>query len=60
MISELLEPGLTTIELPYIEIGKKGGEKLLNLIDGDDEAESKNWLEMVTGEIVWRNSLKEI
>jgi len=60
MISELLEPGLTTVELPYTEIGRKGGEKLLNLIQYDDEEESKNFLEMVPGEIVWRNSLKQI
>ena len=56
MISELLEPGLTTVELPYTEIGKRGGEKLLNFIQNIEE-DSVNLLERVTCEVVWRNSL---
>jgi LacI family transcriptional regulator len=56
MISELLEPGLTTVELPYTEIGKRGAKKLMNLIQGD-EGESDILLERVTGEVIWRNSL---
>ena len=56
MISELLEPGLTTVELPYTEIGKRGGEKLLNSIQNVEE-DSVNLLERVPCEVVWRNSL---
>ena len=56
MISELLEPGLTTVELPYTEIGKRGAEKLMNLIQGD-EVESDILFEKVPGEVIWRNSL---
>tara|TARA_B100000945_G_C20396161_1_gene604950 strand:+ start:487 stop:1539 length:1053 start_codon:yes stop_codon:yes gene_type:complete len=59
MISELLEPGLTTVELPYTEIGQRGGEKLLSFIEGDEE-ETENFLEMIPGEVVWRNSLDAI
>ena len=59
MISELLEPGLTTVDLPYTEIGKRGGEKLMNLIQGY-EGESDILFERVPGEIVWRNSLVDI
>ena len=59
MISELLEPRLTTVELPYTEIGKRGGEKLLNFIQGDEE-ESEDLLETIPGEVIWRNSVKEI
>ena len=59
MISELLEPGLTTVDLPYTEIGKRGGEKLMNLIQGD-EGESDILFERLPGEIVWRNSLVDI
>ena len=59
MISELLEPRLTTVELPYTEIGKRGGEKLLNFIQGDEE-ESEDFLETVPGEVIWRNSVKKI
>ena len=59
MISELLEPRLTTVELPYTEIGKRGGEKLLNFIKGDEE-ELEDLLETIPGEVIWRNSLKGI
>ena len=59
MISELLEPGLTTVELPYTEIGKRGGEKLLNSIQNIEE-DSVNLLERVPCEVVWRNSLEFI
>ena len=59
MISELLEPRLTTVELPYIEIGRRGAEKLLNFIQGDEE-ESEILLETILGEVIWRNSLEGI
>ena len=60
MISELLEPPLTTVELPYFKMGLKGGQKILNLIRDAEEAKSELLLETISGKVVWRNSVKNI
>ena len=37
-ISQLLEPSLTTIEIPYFEVGSKGAEYLIKIIEGELDA----------------------
>ena len=59
MISELLEPGLTTVELPYAKIGKNGGQKLLKFIRGE-KVNPGSMVENISGKVVWRNSVKKI
>ena len=60
MISELMEPGLTTVELPYIDIGKVGAEILLSTLQGENNFKKHKLKKKIPGKIVWRNSLKQL
>jgi LacI family transcriptional regulator len=67
-ISQLLEPSLTTIEIPYFEVGSKGAEYLIKIIEGELVPEMHNQVfheneilkNSISGKVVWRNSIKEI
>lgn len=54
-IAETLLPPLTTVELPYREMGKRAAEALLALIDGTQEKPREPVL--VPGPVVWRSSV---
>jgi len=55
MISETLYPPLTTVVLPYEEMGKRAGEALLNHLRGDDALFAE--VISVHGPVVWRQSV---
>ena len=66
--SHILEPSLTTIEIPYFEVGSKGSEFLIKIIEGELVSEkhnqgfheNENLINSISGKVVWRNSIKEI
>jgi LacI family transcriptional regulator len=61
LISELLNPLLTTVKLPYVEIGEYAATLLIEKIKGTEggnkPAEKINRL---IGPVVWRHSVKEL
>ena len=54
-ISDSLFPRLTTVELPYLEMGKRAAERLLSVV-ADTEPYSPT-PEIVGGEVIWRESV---
>ena len=54
-IAETLFPPLTTVELPYSEMGTQAGALLLSLIAGDDHASEAP--RKVEGSVFWRGSV---
>lgn len=56
-IAETLFPPLTTVELPYTEIGARAGSLLLSLIAGEDPASHEPLT--VAGSVHWRGSVTE-
>ncbi|WP_424932374.1 LacI family DNA-binding transcriptional regulator [Amaricoccus macauensis] len=54
-IAEMLHPHLTTVELPYVEMGQRSAEWLLELIGGTPPATPSPLL--VQGPVVWRSSV---
>lgn len=54
-IAETLFPPLTTVELPYAEMGALAGALLLSLIAGEDRASETPW--HVAGPVFWRDSV---
>ncbi len=56
VISEILFPALTTVDLPYLRIGEKAAQVLLDMMRGtpDAAAATRN---TVKGEAVWRDSV---
>ncbi|HWA20637.1 MAG TPA: LacI family DNA-binding transcriptional regulator [Devosia sp.] len=59
IITEHMDPPLTSIELPYAAMGMRAAEKLLRLINGAGKA-NEDARELVSGPVVWRNSVKTI
>lgn len=57
-IAETLYPPLTTVELPYNAIGVRAGERLLQLISGEGEADPGPT--QVAGPVHWRGSVNEL
>lgn len=55
LISETLFPPLTTVELPYHEMGVAAGKMLLKRIDNDTESTSGT--SRVSGGVKWRDSV---
>jgi LacI family transcriptional regulator len=53
IISEQVNPPLTTVYLAYREIGIAAAEKLLRIIDGSAEKEGQD---VVSGPLIWRES----
>ncbi len=54
-ISEMLYPPLTTVELPYREMGRLAAERLLEMIGGTPPASGGP--ERVKGPVIWRSSV---
>jgi LacI family transcriptional regulator len=59
IITEHMDPPLTSIELPYAAMGMRAAEKLLRLINGTGKP-NESARELVSGPVVWRNSVKTI
>jgi len=57
LISEMLEPALTTVELPYRRMGEAAADLLVALIN--DEAPEKPHTS-ITGDVHWRESVQSI
>lgn len=55
LIAETLFPPLTTVELPYQAMGRRGAERLLQLIDGKGAAPVGP--DLVRGDVAWRSSV---
>ncbi len=58
MISEMLNPVLTTIELPYEKIGRKGANMLMNIIK--NKASLKDINKKIVGKLILRKSLNKL
>ena len=58
LIAETLFPKLTTVELPYSAMGRRGAERLMQLIAG--EADIPVRPELVAGDVAWRESVAEL
>ncbi|MDK4679389.1 LacI family DNA-binding transcriptional regulator [Kingella negevensis] len=54
-IAETLYPALTTVELPYTEMGKRAIEILLRQIEQKTQPENAH--EWVEGKVIWRDSV---
>lgn len=54
-ISEMLYPPLTTVELPYREMGRRAAERMLEMIGGPPPASGGP--ERVQGSVIWRSSV---
>lgn len=55
LIAEQLYPPLTTVELPYMNIGERAGECLLSLIREDELSSQKQT--RLAGPVCWRESV---
>jgi LacI family transcriptional regulator len=56
IITEHLDPPLTSVELPYAAMGARAAGKLLRLIGGSQSAQEPP-KELVSGPVVWRHSV---
>ena len=55
VIAETLYPPLTTVELPYREMGRRAGRLLLSAIeDGENQQQAPD---LITGPVSWRSSV---
>ncbi|TYB81149.1 LacI family DNA-binding transcriptional regulator [Maritimibacter fusiformis] len=54
-ISDSLFPRLTTVELPYVEMGRRAAERLLAAMAGADTEDAAP--ELIRGDVVWRASV---
>ncbi|MGP6090056.1 LacI family DNA-binding transcriptional regulator [Antarctobacter jejuensis] len=57
-ISEMLYPQLTTVELPYSEMGRQAAQHMLKMIAGSAPASQDPTL--VRGPVVWRTSVTDL
>lgn len=57
-IAEMLHPYLTTVQLPYQDMGRHAAERLLDMIGGHPPASDASLL--VQGPVVWRSSVTAI
>ncbi len=55
VISEMIHPPLTTVVLPYHEMGRRAAERLLSLVDGADDVQENPV--RVAGPVSWRSSV---
>ena len=55
LISETLYPPLTTVELPYHQMGCRAAELLLKRLSDDQQSEAAT--ERVSGDVKWRDSV---
>lgn len=55
LISEALRPGLTTVALPHLEMGRLAVEKLIELVESEDEATPAEVA--IVGDLVVRGSV---
>jgi len=61
LISELLSPRLTTVKLPYVQIGEHAAELLIERIKKPrGEKQSENKVSHQIGPVVWRHSVKDL
>lgn len=58
LIAETLFPKLTTVELPYAAMGRRGAERLMQLIAGETGGPGEP--ELVAGDVAWRESVAEM
>jgi LacI family transcriptional regulator len=58
LIAETLFPPLTTVELPYSVMGRRGAEKLMQLISDDEHGAAEP--ELVAGNVAWRESVVDM
>lgn len=59
IITEHMDPPLTSVQLPYAAMGMRAADKLLRLINGTSKP-NEPARELVSGPVVWRNSVKTI
>jgi len=59
LITEHLDPALTSAELPYAAMGMRGAEKLMRLIGGTTRP-NEPVKELVSGPLAWRYSVKDL
>lgn len=57
-IAEMLYPQLTTVELPYTEMGRQAARHILEMIGGTSPASDGPTL--VRGPVVWRSSVTDL
>ena len=59
LVSELLNPRLTTVQLPYVEIGEAAAALLIGKIKGFEGGKNPNkMINQIIGPVVWRHSVK--
>lgn len=56
-IAEVLVPALTTVELPYSEMGRQAATQLLEMIEAGDFQHRSEGPKRVSGPVVWRSSV---
>jgi LacI family transcriptional regulator len=59
-ITEGLYPPLTTVQLPYQEIGQEAARQLLMLIDHKDKGHSNSEKTVIDSPVIWRQSILKI
>lgn len=60
LITELLNPRLTTVALPYVEMGQRAASRLIQEIQGVAEDRSDRIVEALAGPVIWRHSVKDL
>ena len=57
LVAELLRPPLTSVELPYLAMGRRAGDVLIQLIEGTLRPGDIG-KEAIAGRVIWRESVK--
>jgi LacI family transcriptional regulator len=57
LVAELLRPPLTSVDLPYLAMGRRAGDVLIQLIEGTLKPEDIG-KEAIAGRVIWRESVK--
>jgi LacI family transcriptional regulator len=56
LIAETLYPALTTVELPYRDMGRQAAELILDMIK---QADHPNEPALMQGDVYWRSSVTD-
>ena len=59
LVAELLRPPLTSVELPYMAMGRRAGDVLIQLIEGT-LGPGDIGKEAIAGQVIWRESVNPI
>ena len=60
LIAEHVYPKLASVHLPYFAIGTRAAERLLELVDSQDDADGRAAIERLHGPVVWRESVRSL